>query len=45
VVEARTLTAAAGRTPVTVDDDYAETRLRGAATLVVAPAFAAPRIA
>jgi predicted NBD/HSP70 family sugar kinase len=45
VVEARTLTAAAGRTPVTVDDDYAGTRLRGAATLVVAPAFAAPRIA
>ncbi len=45
VVEARTLTEAAGRTPVTVDGDYAETRLRGAATLVVAPAFAAPRIA
>jgi N-acetylglucosamine repressor len=44
-VQARTLTAAAARTPIDVDPDYAETRLQGAAALVVAPAFAAPRIA
>jgi predicted NBD/HSP70 family sugar kinase len=43
-MQARALTAAA-QTPVAIDPDYAETRLGGAAALVVAPAFAAPRIA
>lgn len=42
---ARTLTSAAAQAPLAMDRDYAETRLQGAAALVVAPAFAAPRIA
>jgi predicted NBD/HSP70 family sugar kinase len=41
----RTLTEAAAATPIAIDSDYAGTRLRGAAALVVAPAFAAPQIA
>ncbi|HSG46558.1 MAG TPA: ROK family protein [Longimicrobiales bacterium] len=44
-VAARTLTAAAAATPIGIDPDHADTRLRGAAALVVAPAFAAPQIA
>ena len=42
---ARSLTSAAAQAPLATDPDYAETRLQGAAALVVAPAFAAPRIA
>lgn len=41
----RTLTVDAAATPITVDPDYAESRLKGAAALVVAPAFAAPQLA
>ena len=44
-MRARTLTTAAAAAVVCTDPDYAETRLQGAAALVVAPAFAAPRIA
>lgn len=44
-LSARTLTVSAAATPISIDPDYAETRLRGAAALVVAPAFAAPQIA
>ena len=44
-VAERALTEAAAGTPVVVDPDHAGTRLRGAAALVVAPAFAAPTIA
>jgi predicted NBD/HSP70 family sugar kinase len=42
---ARTLTSAAAHAPLATDPNYSETRLQGAAALVVAPAFAAPRIA
>lgn len=44
-ISARTLTVEAAATPIVIDPDYADTRLRGAAALVVAPAFAAPQIA
>lgn len=44
-VRERTLTDSAAGTPLTVDPCYPDTRLRGAAALVVAPAFAAPQIA
>lgn len=44
-LSSRTLTASAAATPIGIDPDYAETRLRGAAALVVAPAFSAPQIA
>lgn len=44
-IRERALTEAAAATPLQVDPDYAGTRLRGAAALVVAPAFAAPQIA
>lgn len=44
-ISARTLTVDAAGTPITVDPDYAESRLKGAAALVVAPAFAAPQLA
>lgn len=44
-MRARTLTSAAAQALVSIDPDYDETRLQGAAALVVAPAFAAPRIA
>jgi N-acetylglucosamine repressor len=44
-IDERTLTASAARTPISVDASYAETRLRGAVALVVAPAFSAPQVA
>ena len=44
-VACQTLTDAAAHTPIEIDPDYMETRVRGAAALVVASAFAAPRIA
>jgi predicted NBD/HSP70 family sugar kinase len=44
-IRERALTAEAAETPVGVDPDHAETRLRGAGALVVAPVFAAPEIA
>lgn len=43
-LEERALTPQAAATPVTVDEEYPATRLRGAVALVVAPAFAAPRL-
>lgn len=44
-VRERTLTPAAAATTVETDPGHAETRIRGAVALVVAPAFAAPRVA
>lgn len=45
VIEKRTLTAQAGRTPVIADPASEHPRLRGATALVAAPAFAAPQVA
>lgn len=44
VVRARALTMAAGGTPLVVDPNHGRTRLEGAASLVVAPVFAAPSV-
>ena len=44
-VVGRTLTRSAGATPIEPDPAHAEQRLRGATALVMAPLFAAPRIA
>jgi predicted NBD/HSP70 family sugar kinase len=44
-ISARTLTLDAAGTPISVDPDYDESRLRGALALVVATAFAAPQLA
>jgi predicted NBD/HSP70 family sugar kinase len=44
-IEDRTLTESAATTPIGIDPDHVETRLRGAAALVVADAFAAPQVA
>jgi predicted NBD/HSP70 family sugar kinase len=44
-IRARALTASASATTIEVDQHHAETRIRGAAALVVAPVFAAPQIA
>jgi N-acetylglucosamine repressor len=44
-VRTRTLTKAAGNTPIRPDTDHPERRLRGATALVMAPLFAAPQIA
>jgi hypothetical protein len=41
----RTLTAAAARTPLRITASQEYPRLRGAAALIVAPTFAAPRVA
>lgn len=41
----RTLTRAAGATPIRPDTEHGERRLRGATALVMAPVFAAPQIA
>jgi predicted NBD/HSP70 family sugar kinase len=41
----RTLTEAAARTPLKVTSTHEHTRLRGAAALIAAPTFAAPRVA
>jgi predicted NBD/HSP70 family sugar kinase len=41
----RTLTAAAARTPLRITTSQEYPRLRGAAALIVAPTFAAPRVA
>lgn len=44
-ISERALTAAAGRTPVRVTAVQGHPRLRGAAALIAAPTFAAPRVA
>ena len=44
-VVSRTLTTAAGATPIRPDTSHFEQRLRGATALVMAPIFAAPQIA
>jgi hypothetical protein len=41
----RALTEAAGRTPLRVTSTHEYPRLRGAAALIAAPTFAAPRVA
>ena len=41
----RTLTSAAGSTPMRVSPAQVQPRLRGAAALIAAPTFAAPRVA
>jgi predicted NBD/HSP70 family sugar kinase len=41
----RVLTAAAGLTPMRVSPAQVQPRLRGAAALIAAPTFAAPRVA